>query len=123
MILNQYGCGGKLIMVGENGISSDYTNTIPIAGVGTKKQAEQVFIRMCLAVASGARHSSWFSHIDGFGDNGIFQGYGSIHHDTNGVIAQKPGWFSLQLLFEELLNYSDVQIISEGDSLSGLEFM
>lgn len=118
-VLNQYGCNNKLIMVGENGISGDYSNTWPLAGVGTKNQAQQVFTRMCLAVGSGASHSSWFSHIDDFGNNGNFHGYGSVYHTTTGVIAQKPSWYSLQLLYNELVNFSGVEMISEGDSLTG----
>lgn len=118
-ILNQHGCYDKQIMVGENGVSSSYSNTSPLAGVGTKGQAEQVFIRMCLAVASGASHSSWFSHLDGFGTIGSFRGYGSIYHEANGLIAQKPSWYSLQLLYNELVGFDSVQVISEGDTLSG----
>lgn len=118
-ILNQHNCGNKLIFVGENGISSDWSNVSPLAGVGTKNQANQIFTRMCLAVASGAVQSNWFSHIDGFGNTGVFQGYGSVYHATSGVITQKPSWYSLQLLFNELVNFSSVQIISEGDSLTG----
>ncbi|MCZ2356147.1 MAG: T9SS type A sorting domain-containing protein [Bacteroidia bacterium] len=118
-ILNQHGCGNKFIMVGENGISSDYSNTWPLAGVGTKQQANEIFTRMCLAVASGAVQSNWFSHIDGFGNNGNFQGYGSVYHEPNGLISQKPSWYSLQLLYNELVNFTSVQMISEGDSLTG----
>lgn len=118
-ILNQHNCGDKLIFVGENGVSSDLANTKPLVGVGTKNQADQIFIRMCLAVASGAVQSNWFSHIDGFGNSGSFRGYGSIYHTTSGVIAQKPSWYSLQLLFNELVNFSSVEMISEGDPLTG----
>lgn len=118
-ILNQHGCGNKLILVGENGISSDYSNTSPLPGVGTKNQAEQIFPRMCLAIGAGAAQSHWFSHIDDFGNNGRFHGYGTVYHDTNGVVAQKPSWYSLQLLFNELVSFTGAQMISEGDSLTG----
>lgn len=118
-ILDQHGCGNKQILVGENGISSSYSNIFPYPGVGTKHQAEQVFSRMCLAVGAGAVQSHWFSHIDDFGNNGNFQGYGSVYHTTTGVIAQKPSWYSLQLLYNELVNFTGVQLISEGDSTNG----
>ena len=123
-VLDAHGCDAE-IMVGENGVSSEPGNETPLAGTDNRTQAGMVFTRMTLAVGAGAAHSSWFSHANGVGTNYMhgFRGYGTVWHDPDETretnIVHKPSWFSLRLLFRELLNFSSAEMIAEGDGATG----
>lgn len=112
--LERLGIDDKPVWLTETGSSSDASNTRRTNYPNSEDtQAADVVRRLVLAYAHGDSLAIWHTQISSSdaGSGGDWSAYG-LHTSTG---ERKPSWFTYQLLAKELIPFSGVSIVSDGD--------